>query len=138
VNGGLGRPSGGPAWITFSVFGLVVMATWSVVIKFLAPVLYVVAERAAGRAVEGVPIMWDFWWVAHLALAWLLWSRHPFSWVASAAVAAVEIVIVAVKLVGYARAPDMSFWHLLWFTNKIYVLAFFVTFLILLMTRGRP
>jgi hypothetical protein len=127
-----------PAWIAFSVFGLVVMATWTLVIKFLAPLLFAAAERLAGRPEAAAPIMWDFWWVAHLALARMLWARHPLAWVAGALVAIVEIVIVAVKLALYLKAPGLSFWDLLWFTNKIYVLVFFVIFLGLLMTRGRP
>lgn len=33
--------------MTASVFGLTVMAVWTLVIKFLAPLLWAVAERAA-------------------------------------------------------------------------------------------
>jgi hypothetical protein len=120
-----------PAWVTASVFGLVVMATWTMVIKYLAPVLYGAAEHTSP------PIMWDFWWVAHLALAWLLWHRHPLARRAGLAIAAAEIVIVTVKFADYARHPDLSFWRLLWFTNKVYVLLFFVWFLAMLLVR-RP
>jgi hypothetical protein len=119
-------------WITCSVIGLVVMATWTLVIKFLAPVLYVVAEEAAGRTPAAAPIMWDFWWVAHVVLAWLLWRRHPLAWPAGLAVSACEVVIVTVKLVLYFRQPVPSFWNLLWLTNKIYVLTFFLFLLVLL------
>jgi hypothetical protein len=124
-------PAERPAWVTGSVFGLVVMTTWTMVIKYLAPLLY--AAAGSGPA----PIMWDFWWVAHLALAWLLWHRHPLARGAGLAVAAAEIVIVTVKFVAYARHPDLSFWRLLWFTNKVYVLLFFVWFLTALL-RNRP
>jgi len=125
------------AWLAFAVFGLVVMATWTLVIKYLAPALYFVAERAAGRPLERAPVMWDFWWVAHLGLAWLLWRRHPLVRIAGVGVAAVEIVIVAVKLALYFGHPDLSFWRLLWFTNKLYVLAFFLFLLAFLLRRGR-
>jgi hypothetical protein len=124
---------GGTAWITFSVLGLVVMATWTLVIKFLAPVLYFAAEVAAGRTPEGMPIMWDFWWVAHLALAWLLWRRHAWAWAAGLVITAVEILVVISKFAIYLQAPDWSFWRLLWFTNKLYVLAFFILLLVLLL-----
>jgi hypothetical protein len=124
---------GGTGWITFSVFGLVVMATWTLVIKFLAPVLYFAAEIAGGRPPDGIPIMWDFWWVAHLALAWSLWRRHVWAWGAGVMIAAVEIVIVVSKFAIYLQTPDWSFWRLLWFTNKAYVLAFFVLLLVLLL-----
>jgi hypothetical protein len=130
-----GQPRDG--WITGSVLGLVVMATWTLVIKYLAPVLYVVSERAAGRAPDGVPVMWDFWWAAHLALAWMLWTRHPRARAAGLSVAAAEIVIVTVKLAAYLDHPDWSFWRLLWLTNKVYVLIFFVFLLVLLLRRQR-
>jgi len=126
-----------PAWVTASVLGLVVMATWTVVIKYLAPCLWAVSERAAGRADATAPVMWDFWWVAHLTLAWLLWRGHPLARPAGLVIAPVEIAIVAVKLALFARSPDASFWKLLWLTNKIYVLGFFIVFLAVLWRRGR-
>jgi len=119
-------------WITACVFGLVVMATWTLVVKFLVPVLYLVAERSAGRPLAAAPILWDFWWAAHLGLAWLLWRRHPRAVPAGLVVALVEVAIVLCKFVAYLRQPDLSFWRLLWFTNKVYVLAFFLLFLALL------
>jgi hypothetical protein len=125
-----------PAWVTASVFGLVVMATWTLAIKYVAPILWAAAERSAGREAVA-PIMWDFWWVAHLALAWLLWTGHRLARMTGYAVAIVEIAIVAMKFVLFLRAPDWSFWKLLWFTNKIYVLGFFVVFLVALLRR-RP
>jgi hypothetical protein len=124
-------------WRTGCIAGLVVMATWTIVIKFIAPIFWAVSERIAGRP-AGAPIMWDFWWVAHLALARLIHLRHPLMWATGTIIAAVEILIVAVKFAVYLRAPDLSFWKLLWFTNKVYVFVFFVWFLIVLMKRGRP
>ncbi len=134
-DGAPAAPTRVPCWVTCAVFGLVVMVTWTLVIKYLAPILYVASERAAGRAPAGVPIMWDFWWVAHLALAWLLWRRHRRAWAFGVAVSALEIVIVTLKVIAYLRAPDLSFWRLLWLTNKVYVLAFFVVLLIVLLQR---
>lgn len=125
-----------PGWVTASVFGLVVMATWTLVIKYLAPILSTVAERAAGRDVPA-PILWDFWWVAHLALAWLLWTGHRLARPTGLAIALVEIGIVCVKFALFLRAPEWTFWRLLWFTNKVYVLGFFVIFLAAL-ARRRP
>jgi hypothetical protein len=125
-----------PGWNTFAVLGLVVMATWTLVIKYLAPVLYLAAESAAGRTTARVPVMWDFWWVAHLALAWLLWTSHPRARAAALAVSIAEILVVTVKLSTFVSRPDLSFWKLLWLTNKIYVLSFFLCLLALLM-KGR-
>ena len=124
-----------PPWIVASVLGLVVMVTWTLVIKYLAPVLYAVSARAASGGPAAPPIMWDFWWMAHLALAWLLWRRHRLAWSFGLAVSAVEIVIVTVKFVVYLRAPDLSFWRLLWFTNKVYVLGYFGTLFVVLLRR---
>src|SRR5205814_626993 len=36
-----------------------------------------------------------------------------------------------------AAAPDLSSWRLLWFTNKVYVRAFFVILLVVLLKRRR-
>lgn len=102
------------------------MATWTVVIKFLAPVLYAVAERASGNDAATAPVLWDFWWVAHLALAHLFWHRHRAARWVGLAVAWTEVVIVAVKFYRFLQDPDWTFWRLLWFTNKVYVLAFFL------------
>ncbi|HYG65208.1 MAG TPA: hypothetical protein VEL74_21690 [Thermoanaerobaculia bacterium] len=122
-------------WITFCVLGLVVMATWTLVVKFLVPLLWYIAERSAGRFVGELPVMWDFWWVAHLVLAWLLWRRHRWAWAFGLLVAVIEIAIVITKFAFYLRQPDLGFWRLLWFTNKVYVLAFFVLFVALLARR---
>jgi len=138
---GLGLPVRGdwtratrPGWVTASVFGLIVMATWTLVIKYLAPLLYAASEHAAGHDVPA-PILWDFWWVAHLLLAWLLWTGHRLARPAGYAIAVAEIGIVCVKFVVFLRAPEWTFWRLLWFTNKIYVLGFFAVFLAALMRR---
>ena len=125
----------GDRFITLAVFGLVVMVAWTLVIKYLAPILYFISLSNAGRPPERVPVMWDFWWVAHLLLAWLLWHRHARAWAAGISIAALEIAIVVVKFIAYLRHPDLSFWRLLWFTNKAYVLVFFSVFLTVLLGR---
>ena len=76
--------------------------------------------------------MWDFWWVAHLWLARMFWHRHCWAWMSGFLVAGVEVVIVTVKFVGFFQDPDLGFWRMLWFTNKVYVLLFFVVLLVLL------
>ncbi|HWM93084.1 MAG TPA: hypothetical protein VN493_20140 [Thermoanaerobaculia bacterium] len=129
------RGDRGAGGLDLCVFGLVVMATWTVVVKFLAPVLFYLSERYAGRPIAEPPVMWDFWWVAHLGLAWLLWHRHPLSLPAGLGIAGAESLIVIAKLVIYVRQPDLSFWGLLWLTNKVYVLSFFL-FLLVYLSRG--
>ena len=121
-----------PDAVELCVFGLLVMTTWTLVIKFLAPLLWAYAEHRVGNTEAPVPIMWDFWWVAHLALAHLLWFRHRYAWGFALIVTVAEILVVVVKFVAYFQDPDLTFWRLLWFTNKVYVLFFFVVMLVLL------
>jgi hypothetical protein len=70
--------------------------------------------------------MWDFWPVLHGALAVALWRRSRHARAFALAVALGEVAVVTVKFALFLRAPEWSFWKLLWFTNKIYVLAFFL------------
>jgi hypothetical protein len=126
-----------PRWLVAAVCGLVVMVTWTLVVKYLAPLAWFVAERAAGRAPEAVPVMWDFWPLAHLALAALLWRRHPWALRVGIAVGAAEWLIVVLKLAVYLAEPARDFWSLLWASNKLYVLAYFTWLLALLLRRGR-
>ncbi len=112
-----------------AILGLVVMMTWTVVIKYLVPLVWAASERASGRAVAA-PILWDFWPLAHLALVILLARGHRWAWGYGLAVGLVETTIVVSKLTAFALAPQREFMKLLWFTNKLYVLAFFVVFLV--------
>ena len=126
-----------PRWLVAAVFGLVVMITWTVVVKYIVPLAWFAAERAAGRAPEAAPVMWDLWPLVHLGLAVLLWRRHRSAWLAGLVVATVEVVIVAVKLAAYLRAPERDLWSLLWASNKLFVLLYFLWLLALLLRRGR-
>lgn len=129
------EPVHGDRGIDLCVLGLVVMVTWTLIVKFLAPVLFYVAERQAGRPIAGPPVLWDFWWVAHLGLAWLLWNRLPLALIAGRGLAAAEVLIALGRLAFYLRAPDLSFWGLLWLTNELYILGFFV-FLVIYLSRS--
>jgi hypothetical protein len=129
---------GRPRWLVAAVCGLVVMVTWTVVVKYLVPVAWFVAERAAGRAPEAVPVMWDLWPLAHLALAGLLWRRHPWALRAGIAVGAAEWLIVVLKLALFLTEPARDLWSLLWASNKLYVLVYFTWLLAVLLRRGRP
>ena len=129
------EPVHGDRGIDLCVLGLVVMVTWTLIVKFLAPVLFYVAERQAGRPIAGPPVLWDFWWVAHLGIAWLLWHRLPLALLAGRGIAAAEVLIALGKLALYAGQPDLSFWGLLWLTNELYVLGFFL-FLIVYLSRS--
>jgi hypothetical protein len=46
---------------------------------------------------------------------------------------------VVAKLAAWSARPERSFWKLLWLTNKVYVLLFFLWLLALLLSpAGRP
>lgn len=126
-----------PGWLVVSVLALVVMIVWTVVIKYLSPVLWFWSERLAGREPGAVPVMWDFWPVAHAALAVALWRRTAWARGFGLAVAGVEVAVVVTKLALYLRAPVLDYWHLLWLTNKVYVLAVFACLLYVLAGPGR-
>jgi hypothetical protein len=125
-----------PRWVTATVFGLVVMISWTLVVKYLAPLLHAASRALAGED-EPSRVMWDFWPVAHAAFAVLLWRGGRRAWEAGVTLAAVESAVVVAKFATFLRAPEWSFWKLLWFTNKVYVLAFFLCLLAVLLGPGR-
>jgi hypothetical protein len=61
--------------IRFIAHFLILLAAWTVTVKFAFPIAYALAE--------GVPvdsyIWWDFWWVAHLWLAWALLAQPRYT-----------------------------------------------------------
>jgi len=101
---------------------LVAAAAWTVTIKFILPV------AAALRAGEpaGTHVMWDFWWVAHLALAWSLTRPAAATWQFAAVVAWAEIAIITAKFARFLAAPAWTFWTANWFVNKCAVLTLFL------------
>ena len=76
--------------VRFFAHFLFVLAAWTLVIKFAFP--------AAFAWWEGVSfteyVMWDFWWIIHIWLGWVLlhWRRYSFRLAISVSVA--EIVII--------------------------------------------
>jgi len=130
------NPIARPRWVTATVFALVVMIVWTVVVKYLAPLLWSLSTALAGAG-GPAPVMWDFWPLTHLALAVMLWRGSRFAWEYGVALAVAESAVVLAKFALYLRAPDWSFWKLLWFSNKIYVLAFFLCLLTVLLGPGR-
>jgi len=111
--------------LAFIAHFLFILAAWTLVIKYIFPVSYALAE--------GVPIgsyvMWDFWWVVHIWLGWSLlhWRRGTFA--AAVAVSVAEIAIVVTKFVLFLSAPQWTIWRTNWFINKVFVLACFALLL---------
>lgn len=132
-----------PRWIVATVIALVVMITWTVVVKYLVPLLFALALAANGEpapafaALRGAGVMWDFWPVSHLLLAVGLWRRHRFVRAYGVTLALAESAVVGTKFYLFLEAPEWSFWKLLWFTNKVYVLVFFLCLLYVLLGPGK-
>ena len=58
-----------PGWVVATVFAIVVMVVWTLVVKYLVPAAWFWSERLAGREPAAIPVMWDFWPLLHVALA---------------------------------------------------------------------
>jgi hypothetical protein len=123
--------------VVATVVAIVVMMTWTVVVKYLVPLVWFWSERFAGREPEGVPVAWDAWPLAHALLAVGLWRRARWIFGYALAVAAIESAIVVAKLALYLRAPRLDLFGLLWLTNKLYVVALFLCLLYVLLGPGR-
>jgi hypothetical protein len=100
---------------------LIVLAAWTVTIKFLFPIAYALVEGAP----LGAYIYWDFWWVIHLWLAWALLRWQPYTRALALGVSAVEIAIIVTKFALFLAAPEWTIWTTNWFINKLFVLACF-------------
>jgi hypothetical protein len=107
--------------IVFLAHSLILLAAWTLTIKFLFPIAY-----ALGYGLPiGTHIYWDFWWVAHLWLAWALLHWRGYSYALAIGVSVVEIAIIVTKFVLFLAAPEWTIWSTNWFINKIFVLACF-------------
>jgi hypothetical protein len=125
----------GGAVIVFLAHFLIVLAAWTLVIKFAFPVAFALAE--------GVPIVtyiyWDFWWVAHLWLAWALLNWPRYTVALAVGVSVVEIIIIVTKFILFFGDPQWTIWTTNWFINKVFVLACFCMLLpaVAMRARGR-
>lgn len=109
----------------FLAHWLILLAAWTLVIKFVFPVAY---DAAYGHAL-GTHIYWDFWWVIHLWLAWALLRQSSYLYPLALGVSVIEIVIILAKFFIFLQAPDWTLWQTNWFINKLFVLACFVVML---------
>jgi hypothetical protein len=119
--------------LVFIAHFLCILAAWTIVIKYLFPIAYALAEGKPA----GTYVYLDFWPVVHVALAWSLlhWQRWtlPFALVVSAA----EIVIIVTKFAFFLAAPEWTIWRTNWFINKLFVLGCFVWLLGYLLLNAR-
>lgn len=116
---------------------LFLLGGYTLIIKFFIPVTMALQE---GEPLTHY-IMWDFWWVAHWILGYGLLHPKKLRWLPGQAVgfallvSTVEIVIVVTKFVLFSLQPEITYWTVSWFVNKIFVLACFISLLKLLLRR---
>lgn len=114
----------------WAVIGLTVMITWTIVIKYLLPLLDRIARP---EAADHLPYLWDAWPVAHAVMAWALVARPRAAWLIAFVVSAAEVGVVVTKFALFLSNPEWDLSRLLWFTNKCYVLAFFAVMTVVLL-----
>ena len=119
--------------IVFLAHFLIVLAAWTVTIKFLFPIAYALAYGLP----TGTHVYWDFWWVVHLWLAFALLRRRSYAWLAALGVSVAEIAIVLTKFALFLQAPEWTIWTTNWFVNKLFVLLCFGLMLPYLVLRRR-
>jgi hypothetical protein len=112
-------------FVRFLAHFLFILAAWTVVIKYLFPIGFAIAEGSPPFKY----VMLDLWPLAHVWVGWLLlnWSRWTVP--VALAVSVVEIAIVVTKFALFLSAPQWTIWRTNWFINKIFVLAVFVLLL---------
>ena len=106
-------------------YPLFFLALYTLIIKFLNPVLFFIAEGPS-QGLSQAPIMWDFWWVVHLFLGISLLRKEKFAWGLALAVSIAEIAIIVTKFWLFWRQPSFTFWTLSWYVNKCCILTYFV------------
>jgi len=121
------------ATLTFIAHFLCILAAWTIVIKYLFPIAYALAEGSPA----GTYVFLDFWPVAHLVLAWSLlnWRRWTFAFALVVSVA--EIAIIVTKFAIFFSAPEWTIWRTNWFINKLFVLGCFVWLLAFLLLNAK-
>jgi hypothetical protein len=107
--------------IVFLAHFLIVLAAWTLTIKFLFPLAFAFWQGVA----LGTYVYWDFWWVVHLWLALRLLHWRPYSFALAIGVSVAEIAIVVTKLTVFLAAPEWTLWTTNWFINKLFVLLCF-------------
>ena len=107
--------------IVFLAHFLIVLAAWTLTIKFLFPLAFAFKQGVA----LGTYVYWDFWWVVHLWLALRLLHWRSYSFALATGVSVAEIAIVVTKLTVFLAAPEWTLWTTNWFINKLFVLLCF-------------
>ena len=111
--------------VRFLASFLFILASWTLVIKFVLPLVFAWYEE--------VPldkyVMWDFWWVVHIWLGWALLYWQRYTYVLAVFVSIIEITIISVKFNLFFGYPNWNIWTANWFVNKLFVISCFVLML---------
>ena len=106
----------------FFIHYLVIIATWTLVIKFIFPISYAIFQDVSWSTY----VMWDFWWVAHLWLAWAFLAQWRYLYPLAYIISALEVLIISFKFHVFFGNPDWTIWTANWFINKVFVLSCFL------------
>jgi hypothetical protein len=90
---------------------LFILAAWTIVIKYLFPIGFAMAEGVP----SGTYVYWDLWPVVHVLVGWSLlnWNRYTFPF--AVGVSVVEIVIIVTKFAAFLAAPEWTIFRTNWF-----------------------
>jgi hypothetical protein len=119
---------------TFLAHFLFILAAWTMVIKYLFPMAYALAE---GRPL-GTYVLLDLWPVVHVWVGWSLLHWNRFTYALATVVSVAEIGIIVAKFALFLGQPEWTIWRTNWFINKMFVLACFVLLLGYLLAQARP
>ena len=101
---------------------LIFIAAWTILIKFIFPVLYALNY---GENITKY-IMWDFWWIAHLWLAYSFLNISRNTYFIGLLICVFELIIIIYKLYVFFIFPQWTIWETNWMINKIFVLILFI------------
>tara|TARA_B100000686_G_scaffold232580_1_gene240189 strand:+ start:7283 stop:7684 length:402 start_codon:yes stop_codon:yes gene_type:complete len=110
------------SWFIFLAAWLFLVATWTVLIKFLFPVVYALNY---GEEILSY-IMWDFWWIAHLWLAYSFLNISRYTFYIGSLISVAELIIIVFKLYLFFILPQWTIWNTNWMINKVIVLILFI------------
>lgn len=102
---------------------LLVLAALTVAAKYIAPILYYVAEGLSGRPLPDVPVLWDFWWPLYLISGGMLYQRARRARSLFIVLAGVRVLWSIVFLTLFIAQPSWSFWRLQWLFCEVAALA---------------
>ena len=109
-------------WFVFIAAWLFLVAAWTIIIKFIFPIMYAINYGEDLLAY----VMWDFWWLAHIWLAYSFLFMSRYTFYLGSLITIAELIIIVLKLYLFFMSPEWSIWNTNWMINKIIVLVLFL------------